>query len=85
MVLAAHAHKLGADPRIWHFATGDQQSIDQFASRFGVSVLREGAGAENVTHNLRTAVIASDGTLQTILTGNEWTPDELMRAVRQAH
>ena len=84
-VLAAHAHQLGADRRVWHFATGDRQSIDQFASRFGVSVMREGTGAENVTHNLRTAVIGSDGTLQTVLTGNEWTPAELMRAVRQAH
>jgi len=84
-ILAARARELGANPRIWHFATGDRDEIDRFASRFGVSVLREGSGPESVTHNLRTAVIASDGTLQTVLTGNEWTPADLIEAVRHAH
>ncbi len=83
-VLAAHAKKLGADPRIWHFATGDRDAIDSFASRFGVSVVREGANAENVTHNLRTAVIGSDGALRTVFNGNEWTAAELIDAVRRA-
>jgi protein SCO1 len=84
-VLAAHAQKLAADPQIWHFATGDVGAIDRFASRFGVSVMREGPGAENVTHNLRTAVIGSDGTLQAAFSGNEWTIDEVIGAARQAH
>jgi len=84
-VLAAHAKELGADPRVWHFATGERGSIDRIASQFGVSIVREGTGAESVTHNLRTAVIGSDGTLQTVFTGNEWTPADLIDAVRRAH
>src|SRR5205085_11554052 len=84
-ILAARGRGLGGGPRIWHFGTGDRDEIDRFASRFGVSVLREGSGAESVTHNLRTAVIGSDGTLQTVLTGNEWTPADLIEAVRRAH
>ena len=84
-VLAAHAKELGADPRIWHFATGERDAIDRFAARFGVSVMREGTNAEGVTHNLRTAVIGSDGTLQAVFNGNEWTPAELIDAVRHAH
>lgn len=83
-VLAAHARQLGADPRIWHFATGDRNAIEGFASRLGVSVIREGTNAENVTHNLRTAVIGSNGTLRTVFSGNEWTPAQLIDAVRQA-
>ncbi len=83
-VLAAHAKTLGADPRVWHFATGDREVIQGFASGFGVSVVREGANAENVTHNLRTAVIGSDGTLRSVLSGNEWTPAQLIDAVRHA-
>jgi protein SCO1 len=83
-VLAAHAKQLGADPRIWHFATGDREAIEGFATRFGVSVMREGTSAEGVTHNLRTAVIGSDGTLETVLSGNDWTPAQLMDAVRRA-
>ena len=83
-VLAAHAKTLGADPRVWHFVTGDREAIDRLASRFGVSVMREGTDAEGVTHNLRTAVIGSDGTLQTVFNGNDWTPAQLMDAVRRA-
>jgi protein SCO1 len=82
-VLAAHAKKLGADPRIWHFVTGDSESIDRFASRFGVSVVREGTQAENITHNLRTGVIGSSGTLEAAFTGNDWTPQQVVDAVRR--
>lgn len=84
-VLAAHGKQLGADPRVWHFGTGDRDAINQLASRFGVSVLREGTTAEGVTHNLRTIVIGTDGTVQTAFTGSDWTPAELITAVSQAH
>jgi protein SCO1/2 len=83
-VLAAHAGQLHADPRLWHFVTGDQEDIAQFAGRFGTSVIRDESNAADITHNLRTAVIGSDGTLVTIFKGNEWTPADLMKALRQA-
>lgn len=83
-VLAAHAKKVGADTRLWHFVTGDRETIDGFVTKFGVSVIREGTSAEGVTHNLRTAVIRSDGTLETVFSGNDWTPAQLMDAVRHA-
>lgn len=84
-VLAAHAKEVGADSRIWQFATGDRNEIDAFASRFGVSVIREGTGPEGLTHNLRTAIIGSDGTLSAVLNGNDWTPADLIDALRRAH
>jgi protein SCO1/2 len=84
-VLAAHAQHVGADPRVWHFVTGERDAIAAFTSRFGISIIREGSDAADITHNLRTAVIASDGTLLTILNGNDWTAAELVRALRQAH
>jgi protein SCO1/2 len=84
-VLAAHARQVGADPRLWHFVTGERDAIAAFASAFAISVIREGSNAADITHNLRTAVIASDGTLLTIFNGNDWTPEDLMRALRQAH
>ena len=84
-VLAAHARHAGADPRVWHFVTGERDAIAAFASRFGISVIREGSQPADITHNLRTAVIASDGTLLTTFNGNEWTPADLMHALRQAH
>jgi protein SCO1 len=83
-VLATHARQVGTDPRIWHFATGDRAAVEAFALRFGVSVIREGTAAETVTHNLRTGIIGSDGTLSAMLTGNEWTSAELIDAMRRA-
>ena len=84
-VLAAHAKQLGADSTVWHFATGDRSAIETLASRFGVSVVREGTAAEGITHNLRTAIIGSDGRVSAMLTGNEWTSAELIDAMRRAH
>lgn len=84
-ILRAHARRAGADARVWHFATGQQDAIDAFASRFGVSVIREPSTPSDITHNLRTAVIGPDGRLQTILNGTEWTPADLVAALRQPH
>lgn len=84
-VLAAHARQVGADPRIWRFATGGRDTVAAFASRFGTSIIRDGVEADGVTHNLTTAVIASDGTLLSVLRGTEWAPADLLHALRQAH
>ncbi len=83
-VLAAHARQAGADPRVWRFATGDREAIATFASRFGVSVIREGADTRDLTHNLRTAIIGRDGRVVEILSGNEWTPAALLESLRRA-
>jgi protein SCO1/2 len=81
-VLAAHARRAGADPRIWSFVTGD--GVEPFAALFGVSVLREPASAQDITHNLRTVVIDTTGRVSTIIRGNEWSAAELTTALRTA-
>jgi protein SCO1/2 len=83
-VLAEHARRAGADPRIWRFVTGERDALAAFASRFGVSVIRGEEDAGNITHNLRTAVVGPDGRIVTILNGNEWTAAELIDALRRA-
>ena len=83
-VLAAHARRAGADARVWRFATGDAASVRAFASRFGVSIIAEGQGEPGITHNLRTAVIGPDGTLTTTFSA-DWTPQDLLQALRQTH
>jgi protein SCO1/2 len=83
-VLAEHARRAGADPRVWHFLTGERDAIEAFASRFGVSVFREGADPAGLTHNLRTAIIRPDGTLATVLGGTDWTPAAFLDAARHA-
>jgi protein SCO1/2 len=78
-VLKKHAQELGADPARWTFFTGDRDDIDRFAARFGVSVTREPNDPLNITHNLRTAIVGADGKLVKTYTGNEWTPDEVVK------
>ena len=82
-VLAAHAKKLNADPSLWTFATGDRDLIDRFASRFGLTLVRETNPAD-IAHNLRTAVIDHDGRLAKVFTGLEWTPSELLSDLERA-
>jgi protein SCO1/2 len=83
-VLASRARQLAADPAIWSFLTGERQDIEAFASRFGVSIIREDAPAQEIVHSLRTAVIGADGRLSVILRGGEWTPRELISELRKA-
>lgn len=81
-VLKAHARKLGADLKTWTFLTGDRDDIDQFASRFGVSVARAPNDQRDITHNLRTAIVDADGKLVKVYIGNEWTPDQALADVK---
>lgn len=85
-VLKAHAAELDADPSRWTFLTGDRDTIDQFAARFGVGVDRALDDATNITHRLRTAIVDADGKLVKVYTGNEWKPSEVvadLKAVAQ--
>jgi protein SCO1 len=82
-VLAAHATRLGADPSMWSFLTGEAKDVERFALRFGVSVIREG-GATEIVHNLRTAVVDGNGRLVRMLGGNDWQAQELIAELRNA-
>jgi protein SCO1/2 len=81
-VLAAHARQVGADPGLWHFATGQEKEIDAFALRLGILIVRDPSNPSDITHNLRTAVIDSSGRLRTLLNGADWEPSDLVTALR---
>jgi protein SCO1/2 len=81
-VLKKHAQGLNADPKMWTFVTGDRDELDQWASRFGVSVSRAMNDPKDITHNLRTAIIDRQGNLVRSYTGNEWTPEQVLADVR---
>jgi len=81
-VLKQHARELKADLRTWTFLTGKRDEIDQFAARFGVSVVRALNDPRDITHNLRTAIVDADGKLVKVYTGNEWTPDDILADLR---
>jgi protein SCO1/2 len=82
-VLAAHAKKLKADPAVWTFLTGDRATMDRFAGSLGVGLVRP-AGAQEITHNLRTTLVGADGRIVKVYSGNEWTPAKAIEDIRAA-
>lgn len=83
-VLRAHAAAVGADTRVWTFATGPRREIELFAARFGVAVTRSGATAADIMHNLRTIVADRDGRIRAMHSGSEWTPAQVVDGLRAA-
>ena len=83
-IMAAHAKRVGADPALWSYLTGERQAVDALAGAFGVSVMREDKPMQEIMHNLRTAIIDANGRLVTVLNGRDWTPEELVSALRAA-
>jgi protein SCO1/2 len=77
-ILRAHANRVGADLARWTLLTGDPKEVNQFETQFGVYVEENSSGSSNIIHNLRTAVIDSQGRLVKIHTGNDWTPAQLV-------
>jgi protein SCO1 len=82
--LKAHAARLGADPKVWTYATAPRERVERWGARLGLSVIRDGSNPSDLTHNLRTAVIDGRGRLVAVLEGNLWTPDEAMAALGSA-
>lgn len=76
-VLKKHASAVGADPGIWHFATGPRNDVLAFAKRFGIAT-EPGESDGIVVHNLRTAVIDPEGRLTRVHSGNMWTPADIV-------
>jgi protein SCO1/2 len=80
-VLRAYGQRWKADFRRWTFATSSVGEIAEFGASLGLSFWDEGG---TITHNLATAVIRPDGKLHTVLRGNEWTADDLVREITAA-
>ena len=81
-VLKRHGQKLGFDPRVWTFATGDPDEIREFSGRFGVSVGRPASDQRDIIHNLRTAILDRSGNLVKVYTGNEWTAADVIADIK---
>jgi protein SCO1 len=82
-VLEAHAKRAGADPSVWTFVTGDPTEVSRFASRFGVSIAREPNAPTEIVHNLRTAILDTEGRLVTVFGGNDWTPTQVVAELKR--
>jgi protein SCO1/2 len=65
----------------WRLATGSDEAIRTLGAALELDYVEETA---SFTHNLRTAVVDPAGKLRLLLRGNEWKPEELVAALRQA-
>ncbi|HTH46976.1 MAG TPA: SCO family protein [Candidatus Limnocylindria bacterium] len=81
--LTEYGQRFGQDPSRWSLANGSFDQIERLAGNFGLYFARDvGVGEQN--HNLRTVVVDATGHVQDILIGNEWTVDDLAKAITQA-
>jgi cytochrome oxidase Cu insertion factor (SCO1/SenC/PrrC family) len=65
----------------WRLATGRTDEVRRLGAAFGLEFSEE---QRSFNHNLRTAVVAPDGRLRRLLTGNDWTAAELVAELRAA-
>ncbi len=78
-VLKTHAQKLGADPQVWTFVTGEREAIDRFATNMLVTLVRgEAANPDEIGHTLRTTIVGRDGRIAKSYSGADWTPADLV-------
>ena len=83
-VLRKHGRYLNADFEIWHFLTGEGGSLRRFTEQFGLTAIAEESDPSIYVHTLRTAVIGPDGKLIKLYRGNEWIPEELVKALKES-
>ncbi|MBV9209358.1 MAG: SCO family protein [Acidobacteria bacterium] len=62
----------------WEFATGKADEIKRLAEYFGLTYFEE---QQQITHSLRTAIIAPDGKVYKVYAGNDWQPNDVLREV----
>lgn len=70
---------IGANPKVWNFATGEKTEIDRLTKAF--RVFREKKDG-TINHTLCTALIRSDGTIEKIWRGNFWKPEDILAELR---
>src|SRR5262249_42879208 len=80
-VLKGYAELYRADSQSWSFATGTEEQINAVASMFGL-VHEQESGM--ISHNLRTALIGTDGRLVHLWKSNVWTPYEVHRMLEES-
>jgi protein SCO1/2 len=71
-----------ADFTVWQLAVGSEKEVKEVADFFGLFYKVDEQDKEQFNHSLRTAVIAPDGKVTKIFSGNEWTPNDLLREMQ---
>jgi protein SCO1/2 len=66
---------------LWELGSGTEEAIRTLGGELGLDYVEE---ERSFIHNLRTAVIDTEGKLHRLHRGNDWTPDELVADLRAA-
>lgn len=83
MVISAYAdYYREGNTRNWAFATSTAETLRTLAPRLDLMIMRQENGS--LSHNLRTVVLDPQGRIFRQFDGNEWTPQELAGAVKEA-
>lgn len=80
-VLQEYGASYKADFITWDFATADEATTMKLADGLGLSLADDEGGL--IAHNLRTVLLDKEGQIVKVINGNEWTPEELVKEIRQ--
>lgn len=72
------------DFNLWQLAVGKDAEVKKIADFFGLRYEVDASDKTQINHSLRTAVIAPDGKVTKIFSGNDWTPNDLLRELEEA-
>jgi protein SCO1 len=63
----------------WEFVTADAEEVKKVAQFFGLTYVPE---KDQIVHSLQTALIAPDGRLAKLYSGNKWKPSDVAADIR---
>lgn len=66
----------------WDFAVPDKPALTEMAKFFDLGITNE--PDQTITHTLSTTLIGRDGKVIKFYPGNEWTPDQVVKDVKQS-
>ena len=78
---AAHTGRYDKETFVhWEFAAGTKEQVKDIAQYFGLNYY---PGNDQIIHALRTVIVAPDGKVAKIFSGNEWKPEEAVEVLKR--
>lgn len=71
----------GADFSTWSFGVDSMSTIWKIAEGLGLTIADDEGGL--IAHNLRTVVLNKEGRIAKIITGNDWTPEDVASEIKK--
>ena len=78
-VLREYAGRYGADLSNWYFLTGDKAEIDRLIQQVDLTYEKLSDGM--IGHNMKSVIIARDGSVQQIFHGSGWEVDKIYQMI----